>query len=220
MFEPNFERWEVLVRNNKRAGVRYRSMTSHTLLTRLIVVDEHRPYLAESRVHLEPQTGSWELSWFQDNGMSYPQLMRRKLQKLPVDSMPSSADYLMVLRAIRNPESETTYLRLTEAAVGAQDVFDAVRGKHNTRIIRVGEETLAIPQGLPIATQRFEVWVDGLLVVTHWVAADEDIVASQWGSDLKGYKFSAISSRAEWYSLSGLDSSVQDFLTSGFGNHL
>lgn len=220
MVASNFERWEVLVRNNKRAGVRYRAGTPHMLLTRLIVADEHRPYLAESRVHLEPQSSSWELSWFQDNGMPYPQLMRRKLQKLPVDSMPSSADYLMMLRAINNPEEELAYLRLTEAAVYAQDVFDAASGKRNARIIRVREETLAIPQGLPIATQRFEVWVDGMLVVTHWVGADEDIVASQWGSGLKSYKFSAITSRAEWYSLSGLDSGAQDFLTSGFGSHL
>lgn len=220
MLAPSFERWEVLVRNNKRAGVRYRDMTPHTLLTRLIVGDEQRPYRAESRVHLEPNSGSWELSWFQDIGMSYPQLMRRKLQRLPVGSMPSSADYLMMLRAIRNPEEEVSYLRLTEAAVCAQDVFDAARIKPNARIIRVGEEPLQIPQGLPIASQRFEVWVDGMLVVTHWVGADQDIVASQWGSDLKSYKFSAITSSAPWYSLAGLDSEIQEFLTSGFGGHL
>ncbi|PQZ95807.1 hypothetical protein CQ018_00440 [Arthrobacter sp. MYb227] len=146
--------------------------------------------------------------------------MRRKLQQLPVDSMPSSADYLMMLRAIKNPEKEVTYLRLTEAAVYAPDVFDAAKTKPNARIIRVGKETLQIPQGLPILAQRFEVRVDGMLVVTHWVGADQDIVASQWGADLRSYKYSAISSSAEWYSLAGLEAGAHDFLTSGFGCQL
>ncbi len=221
MQERNFEHWEVLVRDDRRVGVRYRARSSHALLTRLIINRGERPYRAESRVHLEPRTGSWEMAWFRDDTMPDMVLLRRRLQKLPVDSMPSFADHLVLLRAIENSAKEIRYLRLNETSAEAQVPVGSKPPSANAGIVRVGEEELLqVPCGPALKTQRFEAWADGMLVATHWVDEHSEVVCSNWGSALTSYQIPEVASGADWVSLNGLDSDTIDFLSRGFAGAL
>ena len=221
MQERNSEHWEVLVRDERRVGVRYRARSSHALLTRVIINRGERQYRAESRVHLEPRTGSWEMSWFRDDAMPDMVLLRRRLQKLPVDSMPSFADHLVLLRAIENSATEIRYLRINETSAEAQVPVGSKPPSANAGIMRVGEEELLqVPCGAALKTQRFEAWADGMLVATHWVDEHSEVVCSKWGSTLTSYQIPDVTSGADWVSLNGLDSDTLDFLSRGFGGAL
>ncbi|MBV1780298.1 hypothetical protein KRR55_14365 [Paeniglutamicibacter sp. ABSL32-1] len=215
----DFERWDVLVRDRQRIGVLYRNLESNVLLTRVLVEDDVEPYRAESRVRLDPAANSWELSWFRDRSMDQARLMRREPQGSPVDSMPSFADILMVMRAIEDPENQMVYWRLNEAGQEALDPGVHPPAEPNAHIRRVGPpEELSIPLGTTLTARRFEAWADGLLVATHWVNADNELVCTRWGASLTAFGVPGDPSDAGWLSLSGLDDSTVDFMTHGFGD--
>jgi hypothetical protein len=213
----DFERWDVLVRDQQRVGVLYRNLESNVLLTRVLVQDGAEACRAESRVRLDPVSNSWELSWFRDRSMAQARLMRREPHGFPGDSMPSFADILMLKRAIEEPGSPVDYLRLNEAGQEAQDPDARRRVEPNARIQQVGpSEELSIPLGGTIATRRFESWADGLLVATHWVNDANELVCTRWDEGITAYGVQGAASEAGWLSLSGLEEGTIGFMTHGF----
>ncbi|MFL4472638.1 hypothetical protein ACIPVK_01420 [Paeniglutamicibacter sp. MACA_103] len=212
-----FERWEVLVRDQQRIGVRYRILESNVLLTRLLVEEGVEPYRAESRVRLDPDADSWELSWFRDRSMPQARLMHREPQGFPVDSMPSFGDILMLMRAIEDPAAPVVYWRLNEAGQEAPSPISDRPAEPNARIQRVGPpEELSIPLGITLSTRRFEAWADGLLVATHWVNENNELVCTRWGQRVTAFGVPGAPSEAGWLSLSGLDESTVEFMTHGY----
>lgn len=212
-----FERWEVLVCEQQRIGVRYRNLESNVLQTRVLVEDGLEPYRAESRVRLDAAADSWELSWFRDRNMQSARLMHREPQGFPADSMPSFADILMLQRAVGNPAKPVVYWRLNEAGLEAQDPVARRPEAPNARIERVGPpEDLSIPLGTTLSTRRYEARVEGLLLATHWVNEDDGLVCTRWGTGLTAYRVPGVPSEAGWLSLSGLDEGTIAFMTHGF----
>lgn len=213
----DFERWDVLVRDRQRIGVLYRNLESNVLLTRVLVEDGVDPYRAESRVRLDPASNSWDLSWFRDRSMDRARLMRREPQGSPADSMPGFADILMLMRAIEDPDHQMVYWRLNEAGQEASDPLVQRPAEPNARIQRVGPpEELSIPLGGTFSTRRFEAWADGLLVATHWVNEDNELVCTRWGESITAFGVPGAPSDAGWLSLSGLDERTVGFMTHGF----
>ena len=213
----DFERWDVLIRDQQRIGVLYRNLESNVLLTRVLVEDGAEPYRAESRVRLDRAANSWDLSWFRDRSMDQARLMRRETQGSPVESMPSFADILMLMRAIEDPENQVAYWRLNEAGQEAQDAVVHPPAEPNARIQRVGPpEELSIPLGTTLLTRRFEAWADGLLIATHWVTEDNELVCTRWGTSLTASGVPGAPSDAGWLSLSGFDDQTVGFMTHGF----
>ncbi|WP_411732904.1 hypothetical protein [Paeniglutamicibacter sp.] len=213
----DFERWDVLIRDQQRIGVLYRNLESNVLLTRVLVEDGVEPYRAESRVRLDPAANSWDLSWFRDRNMDQARLMRRETQGAPVDSMPSFADILMLMRAIEDPENQMAYWRLNEEGHDWQDPVTQRTAEPNARIQRVGPpEELSIPLGTTLSTRRFEAWADGLLIATYWVTEDNELVCTRWGTGLAAFGVPGAPSDAGWLSLSGLDERTVGFMTRGF----
>ena len=212
-----FERWEVLVRDEARVGVLYRALESNVLLTRVLVEDDGEPYRAESRLRLEPGNGSWELSWYRDRNLGVAKLMRREPQGLPSSSMPSYGDILMLFKAIEDPGKQVHYWRLNEADWDVQDANGHLGAEPNAHIQRVGAlEQLPIPLGAAVSTRRYEAWADGVLVATHWVDEGNELVCTLWGGDLHSYRVPGTASEAGWMSLSGLDDGTVEFMTGGF----
>ncbi len=212
-----FERWEVLVRDTARVGVLYRSLESNVLLTRVLLEEYGEPYRAESRVRLEPGNGSWELSWYRDRNLDAAKLLRREPLGLPTGSMPSYAEILMLCKAIEEPGNPLRYWRLNEADLDPGDANGQLGPEPNARIQRVGAlEALPIPLGTTVSAHRYEAWADGVLVATHWVNEDNELVCTGWGRDLSGYRVPGTASEAGWMSLEGLDDGIVEFMTRGF----
>ena len=213
----DFERWDVLVRDQQRIGVLYRNLESNVLLTRVLVEEGVQPYRAESRVRLDPGSDAWELSWFRDLTMDQARIMRRETQDPPVESMPSFADILMLQRAIRDPGNPVEYVRLNESGQEIHDPLVPRRAEPNARIQQVGPpEELPIPLGGILSARRFEAWADDLLVATHWVNDANELVCTRWGAGITAFGVPGAPSEAGWLSLSGLDEGTIGFMTHGF----
>ena len=213
-----FERWEVLVQEEQRVGVLYRSLESNVLLTRILIEDGVEPYKAESRVRLDAPAETWEVSWYKDLGLDQAALMRREAQGLPASSMPSFGDVLMLMKAVESPEKTVAYWRLNESAPETHQLAKALPAEPNATIQRVGQaEQWSGRNGSAILTHRFESRVDGVLVATHWINKDNELVRTQWGESLNSYRVPGDPSEAGWLSLSGLGEGTVEFMTRGFG---
>lgn len=212
-----FERWEVLVHERRRIGVLYRSLESNVLLTRVLLEAGNGPYAAESRLRLDPEADSWELSWYRDRSLDTAKLMRREALGLPTASMPSFGGFLMLMKAVRAPGVPLAYWRLNESAWDARDAIGHLGPEPNARIQHVGgPEELEIPLGATVVAQRYESRVVGSPVATHWVNEDNELVCSRWSEAMTSYRVPGDASEAGWLSLSGLDERTIEFMTRGF----
>lgn len=213
----DFERWEVLVKDQRRIGVRYQSMASNVLLTRMLVDQEPEVYRAESRIRLDPKTDNWEVNQFRDQNLDRAQIMHRDSVRFPTRSMPSFGDILMVMKAVEAAEEQFTYWRLSEVSREAQEPIINQPDEPNAWVKRVGHfEELPIPLGITLKAERYEAWADGLLVATHWVNKRKEVVSTNWGDSLIAYRVPGSASEAGWLSLSGLDEGVVSFMSHGF----
>lgn len=213
-----FERWEVLVQEEQRVGVLYRCLESNVLLTRILLEDGVEPYQAESRVRLDALAETWEVSWYKDLGLDQATLMRREAQGLPATSMPSFGDVLMLMRAVESPQAPVRYWRLNESDPDTHTLANQRPSEPNATIHRVGEaEACSGRSGNTMLTHRFESWADGVLVATHWVDGDNELVRTRWSATLNSYRVPGDASEAGWRSLSGLGEGTVEFMTRGFG---
>lgn len=213
----DFERWEVLVKDQQRIGVRYQLLSAHVLLTRLLIDADPEPYRAESRIRMDPHTGNWEVNAFRNQLMEHTSISHRESGRFPTKSMPSFGEILMLKLALESPDEPLTYWHLDELLMDTSLADSTAHAEPNAMVRRVGEvQDLSIPQSAALRAQRFEAWVDGELKVTHWVDAANDVVCASWGEDVTAYRVPGTPTEAGWLSLAGLDESTVEFMARGF----
>ncbi|MGO3151509.1 MAG: hypothetical protein ACTIJJ_02645 [Galactobacter sp.] len=204
------QRWEIVAINGNRVGGLWREFVDSTLTTRIgFRADPEQPnYLAQSVIRFQPDGEGWQRYRFRQDPGGVDVDCDRIAAGLPLNSLPSYGEYMLLLDVISQREAGASYGEATQTYVRLQDSDPTM--SRPARIVVADTDVIHV-DGRQVEAERLEVLQEDVVVGRHWVAEDA-LVRSDWNGPVSW----RVSRDEVLGQVEGVSPEIARFLNDGF----